>query len=196
MFIIFKNKLYFYFLNYSIIKSKLIELKNFVNEEKDIKKEHNIIEEKEENDEDDDESWKLEIKKIDMSELVDTNTMKNCILVGIISLIIAILLSIIAVNYVLNRRCRQYAPINLFSQRLRVKPIIIGQSGDSKHICYKYRKSLFVLKNGVLFKMDNIVIDPSKWRSDGYIYNGPINWKDRGCPLLSKGFFNMKLEKK
>ena len=43
--------------------------------------------------------------------------------------------------------------------------------------------------------MNNIVIDPSKWRSDGLIYKGPLDKKDRGCPLLSKGFFNMKSEK-
>ena len=179
--------------------SKWIELKNFVNEEKNIKKKHNIIEEndaKEENDEDDDESSKLEIKKIDKSELVDSNAIKNCILVGIIFLIIAKLLSIIAINYVLNRRCRQNVPINLFSQKLRLKPITIGQRGDSKHICYQDRNNLFVLKNGVLCKMDNIVIDPLKWRSDGLIYKGPLDRKDRGCPLLSKGFFNMKSEKK
>ena len=95
-----------------------------------------------------------------------------------------------------DKRCSQYDPINLFSQRLGEKPITVGQSGDSRHICYQNKNSLFVFKNGVICKMDNIVIDPSKWRSDGFIYKGPLDNKDRGCPLLSKGFFNMKSEKK
>ena len=72
--------------------SKLIELKNFVKEEKD---------KKEENDLDDDERTKLEINKIDKSEVVDTNALKNCIFLGIIFLIIFIIVSIIAVKYIL-----------------------------------------------------------------------------------------------
>ena len=43
--------------------------------------------------------------------------------------------------------------------------------------------------------MENIVIDSSKWRGDGLVYKGPLDKSDRGCPLFSKGFFNMKSEK-
>ena len=32
-------------------------------------------------------------------------------------------------------------------------------------------------------------------RGDGLVYKGPLDKSDRGCPLLSKGFFNMKSEK-
>ena len=91
-------------------------------------------------------------------------------------------------------RCTQYDPINLFSKRLQTKPITVGQNGNSKHICYQEESHLFVLKRGVVCKMENIVLDPSKWRDNGLIYKGPVDPSDRGCPLLSKGFFNMKSE--
>ena len=89
-------------------------------------------------------------------------------------------------------RCNQIDPIYMFSKRLEAKPIILGQNGDSKHICYQDNNRLFRLKNGVFCKMENIVLDPSKWRDTSLIYHGPVDFKDRGCPLLSKGFFNMK----
>jgi hypothetical protein len=43
--------------------------------------------------------------------------------------------------------------------------------------------------------MENITLDPSKWRDNGYIYKGPVDSATRGCPLLKKGFFNMKCNK-
>ena len=42
--------------------------------------------------------------------------------------------------------------------------------------------------------MENIVLDPTKWKSGGYIYKGPVDPSTRGCPLLSEGFFNMKCD--
>jgi hypothetical protein len=64
-------------------------------------------------------------------------------------------------------------------------------------MCYKNENKAFVAKNGVICTMTNVIIDPSKWRSDGYSYSlGPVNNKTRGCPLLSKGFFNMKCDNK
>lgn len=40
--------------------------------------------------------------------------------------------------------------------------------------------------------MKNFYINALNWKEDGYIYNGPINKKTRGNPLIRKGFFNMK----
>ena len=40
--------------------------------------------------------------------------------------------------------------------------------------------------------MKNFTIDPSFWKEDGYTYNGPVNSRTRGSPLISNGFFNMK----
>lgn len=40
--------------------------------------------------------------------------------------------------------------------------------------------------------MKNFIINPLFWKQDGFIYKGPVNLKTRGCPLISKGFLNMK----
>ena len=42
--------------------------------------------------------------------------------------------------------------------------------------------------------MSNFTIEPSKWKSDGYTYLGPVDNITRGMPLLSKGFFNMECQ--
>ena len=90
-------------------------------------------------------------------------------------------------------RCKKYDPFKVTRDRLLETPIKVCQSPKSNHICYKNDISFFVAKEGLICKMQNIVIDPSKWRSDGYDYSlGPSNNKTRGCPLLSKGFFNME----
>ena len=90
--------------------------------------------------------------------------------------------------------CEEFDPINLFNKRLQVEPTTICQNGVSNHICYKDDNSLFASPNGVICKMENIILDPSKWKEGGYIYRGPVDEKERGCPILSKGFFNMKCE--
>ena len=90
--------------------------------------------------------------------------------------------------------CEELDPINLFNKRLQVQPTTICQNGESYHICYKDDNELFASPNGVLCKMKNIILDPSKWKEGGYIYKGPVDEKSRGCPVLSKGFFNMKCE--
>ena len=90
--------------------------------------------------------------------------------------------------------CEELDPINIFNKRLQVKPTTICQNGKSNHICYKDGNGIFVAQNGVLCKMENIIIDPSKWRDGGFIYKGPVDEKSRGCPILSKGFFNIKCE--
>ena len=90
--------------------------------------------------------------------------------------------------------CEELDPINLFNKRLQVQPTTICQNGESYHICYKDDNELFASPNGVICKMKNIILDPSKWKEGGYIYKGPVDEKSRGCPVLSKGFFNMKCE--
>jgi hypothetical protein len=91
-------------------------------------------------------------------------------------------------------RCEELDPINLFNKRLQVQPTTICQNGKSNHICYKDSNELFASPNGVICKMENIIIDPSKWEEGGYIYKGPVDNKKRGCPILSEGFFNIKCE--
>ena len=43
--------------------------------------------------------------------------------------------------------------------------------------------------------MKNLYINISNWKEDGYIYNGPVNTRTRGVPLINNGFFNMKCKK-
>ena len=88
--------------------------------------------------------------------------------------------------------CNHLDPINIFKQRLDSNPTTICENGDSKHICYKDSNYIFVAKNGVFCEFQNIILDPSKWSGDGNTYKGPMDPSNRGCPLLSKGFFNMK----
>ena len=51
------------------------------------------------------------------------------------------------------------------------------------------------VKNGVLCKMDNIILDPSKWQENGYTYKGPVDQNTKGEPLFLSGFFNMECNK-
>ena len=71
--------------------SKSIELSNLIKEEKEENEEDNLV----------DENTKLEIKKIDKPDEVNPESLKNCIFSWVIFLIIAIILSIVAVNYIL-----------------------------------------------------------------------------------------------
>ena len=94
-----------------------------------------------------------------------------------------------------NDICKSIDPFNLTKKRFKNKPIEVCKSKYSSHICYKNSNKMFVTKNGVICTMTNVIIDPSKWRSDGHSYIlGPTNNITRGCPLLSKGFFNMKCD--
>ena len=85
-------------------------------------------------------------------------------------------------------------PIYLLDKRLKETPTEICNNGKSKHICYKNTNELFVVNSGVICKMENIILDPSKWVDRGFIYQGPVDNKDRGCPYLKEGFFNMKCQ--
>ena len=96
-----------------------------------------------------------------------------------------------------NRFCKLYDPFFMTEQRFKNKIIEVCKSEYSNHMCYKNDNKAFVAKNGVICTISNVIIDPSKWRSDGYSYAlGPANNITRGCPLLSKGFFNMKCDNK
>ncbi len=75
--------------------------------------------------------------------------------------------------------CNNLDPINIFDGRLKDKPIEICKSRTSKHICYKNSNSIFVAQNGVICKMENITLDPSKWKDGGYIYKGPVDPETR-----------------
>ena len=83
-------------------------------------------------------------------------------------------------------------PFYAFKRRLNSSPLILCKSEDSEHICYKNDLSYFFVKEGIICKMKNFIINPLYWKKDGYIYKGPVNLKTSGKPLISKGFFNMK----
>ena len=91
-------------------------------------------------------------------------------------------------------RCKSYGPFKAFNDRFQAEPIELCRSLKSNHICYVNNITRFVVKNGLACKMENFVLDPSKWKEDGYTYHGPVNNITRGCPILSHGFFNMKCE--
>ena len=93
-----------------------------------------------------------------------------------------------------DQECNNLDPIFIFDRRLKDLPTIICHNGNSRHVCYKNDDSIFVAKNGVFCKMENIILDPSKWKDGGFIYKGPVDPSNRGCPILKKGFFNMKCE--
>ena len=90
--------------------------------------------------------------------------------------------------------CLEYDPFTSFEKRLNQSSIDLCKSQNSSHICYKNNINYFNAADGVLCLMKNVVMDPSKWKADGYTYLGPVDSKTRGCPILKKGFFNMKCE--
>ena len=83
-------------------------------------------------------------------------------------------------------------PIFSFNIRLKSEPYYLCKSPNSYHICYKNNLTYYWEKDGLLCIMKNLIINPSFWKEDGFIYNGPVNKKTRGTPLISKGFFNIK----
>ena len=88
--------------------------------------------------------------------------------------------------------CNALDPINIFKKRLTSTSTILCSNDDSNHICFKDGNDLFVARNGASCEFKNVIIDPSKWRADNNIYKGPMDPNNRGCPLLSKGFFNVQ----
>ena len=92
-----------------------------------------------------------------------------------------------------NKICKSILdPIYSFNLRLKTEPYILCKSQNTYHICYKNNLTYYWEKNGLLCIMKNFIINPSFWKEDGFIYNGPVNKKTRGSPLISKGFFNIK----
>ena len=91
-----------------------------------------------------------------------------------------------------NSTCDLMDPIYIFNNRLNNKKILC-ENEFTKHICYKENSSYnFANKNGIICLMENIIIDPSKSKQSNYIYKGPVDYRHRGLPILSKGFFNTK----
>ena len=99
-----------------------------------------------------------------------------------------------------NDYCDNLDPIKLFSLRLESGQITICQNEKSRHICYKNSNenndNILFVKNGVICKMENIVLDPSKSKHTNIIYKGPVDKVNKGCPLLSQGFLNMNCKNK
>ena len=91
-------------------------------------------------------------------------------------------------------QCNDLDPINMLDKRLKEKKIIC-ENGSSKHICYQNHDETFAVQNGVICIMKDIILDPSNWKHGGFIYKGPVDQSNKGCPILSKGFFNMKCKK-
>ena len=95
-----------------------------------------------------------------------------------------------------NSTCDGLDPINIFKLRIDKGPIEICSEGKSKHVCYQnagnnYYNEIFNHKNGVICKMENVILDPSKSRQSGLSYkDGPVDSSNHGLPLLDKGFIN------
>ena len=84
-------------------------------------------------------------------------------------------------------------PIYVFNNRLKNKEIKLCENVDTKHICYKDNSNYnFANKNGIICIIQNVIIDPSKSRQSNLVYKGPVDKKNSGLPILSKGFFNTK----
>ncbi len=96
-----------------------------------------------------------------------------------------------------NLLCKKYDPFRIIENRLKNTPFDFCHNNKSNHICYCNSDFYFRKKNGLICKMTDIIIDPSKWRSSGLNFEkGPIDFKTKGFPLLSKGFFNINCKLK
>ena len=90
-----------------------------------------------------------------------------------------------------NPTCQDLDPINSFKNRLQSPSKVICKNSKSQHICYLNRNSKYAGAKGVICKMNNIILDPSKWNPSVYTYKGPVDSDKKGKPNLSKGFFIM-----
>jgi len=96
-----------------------------------------------------------------------------------------------------NYYCKIYDPFKLILNRLKYDPKKFCESNTSNHICYINSDSNFYMKKGLICKMINIIIDPSKWKESKLNYDkGPILNKTKTFPLISKGFFNIDCKRK
>ena len=88
--------------------------------------------------------------------------------------------------------CMTKDPIWMFDERIELGRNIICQSENSTHFCYKNTLHNYQSNKGVICKMKNFTLDPSKWQSDDDSdFKGPIDYKIKGFPLVSKGLFNI-----
>ena len=94
----------------------------------------------------------------------------------------------------LNPKCQDLDPIKLFNNRLTAPFKTICKNDNSQHICYLNRNPMYAGPNGVICKMSNITLDPSKWNKGNYTYKGPVDNSRKGKPDLSSGFFSMKCD--
>ena len=88
-----------------------------------------------------------------------------------------------------------FRPILMLRTRIKSKPVKICDNDLSKHICYKNSNtninSQFATKDGVICTIENFIIDPSKW----VLEDEADSPKNKGAPLLSKGFYSTKCDK-
>lgn len=90
--------------------------------------------------------------------------------------------------------CNILDPIFMLGERLNTTPLQICENQLTKHICYSTKNVKNVhsmaTKDGVICKIENMVIDPSKWMKE----NNNTDTRNTGAPLLSKGFYNTKCD--
>lgn len=87
--------------------------------------------------------------------------------------------------------CTEKDPIWMFNDRIDEERDILCKSANATHFCYKNIFENYLSDKGVICKMKNFTLDPSKWQSDDSNFKGPIDYKVKGFPFISKGFFNM-----
>ena len=79
----------------------------------------------------------------------------------------------------------------MFKKRLNINSTILCKSENSSHICFENKFGGYELSNGLICFIKNAIINPSKWKDDGYQYKGPVDKSSRGMPILTNGFFKM-----
>ena len=95
-------------------------------------------------------------------------------------------------------QCHKLDPINIYNARLKNGPNEICKGKNTNNICYinpqGYYNDIFANKGGVLCSMENIILDPSKLINKNLVYHGPVDPKNKGFPILSKGFLSTKCD--
>ena len=86
-----------------------------------------------------------------------------------------------------NNRCNELDPINMFGKRLKEKKIIC-ENDSSNHICYQNNDGTFVVINGVICSMENIVLDPSKWKDGDMFTKGQLINQTEAVHYYQKDF--------
>ena len=93
--------------------------------------------------------------------------------------------------------CEKFDPFKIIEDRFKEYPRDFCEAGTSNHICYRNLDYRFKKQFGLICKMINVVIDPSKWESNEINYTmSSVGNKVKGLPLLSKGLFNINCESK